>query len=197
MMIKKNLSKSAYAKNNGFTLIEVAMVLAIIVIISGPAARFFKAQMESSLYESKRQAFRSEFFSFMMKLRWEVRQAEKKSMEIVDNSSSNELKFTYLSMDTNKRINVGYFFDRNNFLVKRILYDGYDWNNASPVSENVVFHNVQEPHLAAARLMFEEENDFDVIMVTVAPHGRSPIPNGSVKETFSTKIASRNVYPLS
>lgn len=187
MMIKKIHSKSTYTKNNGFTLIEMMLTIVIIGVIAIPATRFFSKQMEASLYERQRQDFRSDFFSFMMKMRWEVRQAEKTSMEIKDNSSSNELKFTYQSMDTAQRVNVGYFFDKNNFSVKRILYDTYDWSNAAPVSEHIVFHKVQA--------MFEQENEFDVVMVTVAPHGRGPIPNGSVKETFSTKIAPRTIYP--
>ena len=86
-------NKPVYKSNNGFTLIEMAVTIALIGIIAIPTTQFFNAQMKSMHYERARQSYRSDFFPFIMKLRMEARQAEKKTMEIVDNNQANELKF--------------------------------------------------------------------------------------------------------
>lgn len=183
-------------KEHGFTLIEIMMVILIIAIIAIPATLFFKKQTEYSLWESHRLDYRSGYVTFLTKFRWELKLAKKDTAEIFDSTAaqaSSGIKILFEYVDPRSTglppdvVYVGYRYDTTGFRITREIYDE-DWVNK--LSQNVVMEGVQNSSTGAD--IFRQEDEFEIVTITVAPHGRGPIPDGSTQETFSAKIAPRN-----
>lgn len=187
-------------KKAGFTLIEVMMVIVIMAIISIPMARFFKKYTESAVWESNRHSFRFDCVCFINKFRYELKLASKSTGEIgpIGNTtlSGDEIRFEFYDPVKKEIVYVGYIYDSSEHKITRVLYDppsASPWQNPRfPFNRmSGVQNSIPDPSTTAVPI-FSHSEDFETVTVTLAPHGRGPISNGSIRETYSTQIAPRN-----
>lgn len=185
-------------KKTGFTLIEVMMVIVIMAIISIPMTRFFKKQTESAVWESNRHSFRFDYVYFINKFRYELKLASKSTGEIgpigTPGPSGDEIRFEFYDPVRKEIVYVGYIYNPTDHQITRVLYAS-PWQNPRSPSKRMsgVQNSIPDPSTPAVTTpIFSHSDDFETVTVTLAPHSRGPIQNGSMRETYSTQIAPRN-----
>ncbi|MFH1380179.1 MAG: type II secretion system protein [bacterium] len=180
----------------GISLIEIMIVVAMVSILALVSSLFFKTQTEASVLLSKKLEFRSQAERAVDKFTWELKQADRESVEIYDVTGSSvgvtqgiELHFEYNSSLTGGILAVEYIYDDISHDLYRVsgsaskrLIDRIQAQVDINTGELYVFSKMNDP----------EQPFIESVAIEFGPYNRPPIPDGDERETISTIVTPRN-----
>ncbi|MBD3271428.1 MAG: prepilin-type N-terminal cleavage/methylation domain-containing protein [Elusimicrobia bacterium] len=183
----------------GFSIPELVMVVAVVGIISVPAARYYNEYVRATQEVNARVNFRSDAEQWLFQYQRELQLAKLGTIRIYDGTNNYTdqgifMEWRYYDLERDCEICVGYKYEPSEHALYRIVTE----IDLAPVyiKQKLIDRicNVSSTH-PSNPVIFKKLNT-DVMIQTVllsfGPYNRGPLENGDPRSIVSTVVTARN-----